>query len=220
MCAIRIIQVVKPPPVFRHSSESLTFQGRLEISMKKSILLAAIAVSVLALGSAQAQDVRYNFDKNTDFTKFKTYKWVELKGATPVGDIMDKNIRAAIDSQLALKGLTKTDAETADLFVGYQGAVGQEKEFTSYNSSWGYGGGWYGGGWYGGPSSSTTTGSTSTIYVGQLALDMYDSANKDLVWRGVVSKTLDAKAKPEKQEKNLNKAVTKLLKNYPPKVKS
>ena len=129
------------------------------MSMKKSILLAAIAVSVLALGSARAQDVRYNFDKNTDFTKFKTYKWVELKGATPLGDIMDKNIKAAIDSQLALKGLTKTDGETADLYVGYQGAVGQEKEFTSYNSSWGYGGGWYGGGWYGGaPSSSMTTG--------------------------------------------------------------
>jgi hypothetical protein len=51
-----------------------------------------------------------------------------------------------------------------------------------------------------------TTGSTSTIYVGQLALDMYDTNGKDLVWRGVVSKTLDEKAKPDKQEKNLNKA--------------
>ena len=63
---------------------------------------------------------------------------------------------------------------------------------------------------------STTRGSTSTIYVGQLAVDMYDSANHDLVWRGVASKTLDAKAKPEKQQKNLAKAVKKLLKNYPP----
>lgn len=61
-----------------------------------------------------------------------------------------------------------------------------------------------------------TTGSTSTIYVGQLVLDMYKPADKDLVWRGTVSKTLDPKAKPEKQEKNLNKAVAKLLKNYPP----
>ena len=66
----------------------------------------------------------------------------------------------------------------------------------------------------------TTTGSTSTIYVGQLVLDMYDSANRDLVWRGVASKTLDSKAKPDKQQKNLAKAVKKLLKNYPPVVKS
>jgi hypothetical protein len=35
----------------------------------------------------------------------------------------------------------------------------------------------------------------------------------------VVSKTIDPKAKPEKQQKNLAKAVTKLLKNYPPPVK-
>ena len=65
---------------------------------------------------------------------------------------------------------------------------------------------------------STTTGQTSTIYIGQLALDMYDSAKHDLVWRGVASKTIDPKAKPEKQEKNLNKAVAKLLKKYPPPV--
>ena len=68
--------------------------------------------------------------------------------------------------------------------------VGQEKQFTSFNSDWGYGGGWYRGGWYGGAGGmSTTTGQTSTIYIGQLALDMYDSANKDLAWRGVASKT-------------------------------
>jgi hypothetical protein len=68
-------------------------------------------------------------------------------------------------------------------------------------------------------TSTTTTGSTSTIYVGQLGLDMYDSAKKELVWRGVASKTIDPKAKPEKQQNNITKAVDKLLKNYPPKKK-
>ena len=48
---------------------------------------------------------------------------------------------------------------------------------------------------------------------------MYDSATHNLVWRGVVSKTIDQKAKPDKQQKNLGKAVAKLLKNYPPPVK-
>ena len=76
-------------------------------------------------------------------------------------------------------------------------------------------------GWYGGMGgSSMTTGQTSTIYTGQLVVDMYDSTNHTLVWRGVASKTLDPKAKPEKQEKNLNKAVAKLFKNYPPKAKT
>ena len=48
---------------------------------------------------------------------------------------------------------------------------------------------------------------------------MYDSAKKELVWRGVASKTIDPKAKPEKQQKNITKAVDKLFKNYPPKKK-
>ena len=48
---------------------------------------------------------------------------------------------------------------------------------------------------------------------------MYAPQPKALVWRGVASKTLDEKAKPEKQQKNLTKAVAKLLKNYPPEVK-
>jgi hypothetical protein len=61
-----------------------------------------------------------------------------------------------------------------------------------------------------------TTGTTSTIYVGQLALDMYSTAPKTLVFRTVASKTIDTEAKPEKQQKNLAKAVTKMLKNYPP----
>ena len=58
--------------------------------------------------------------------------------------------------------------------------------------------------------------SPPTIYKGELAIDMYNPANHDLVWRGVASKTLDPKAKPEKRQKNLNKAVTNLMKNYPP----
>ena len=45
---------------------------------------------------------------------------------------------------------------------------------------------------------------------------MYSPSPKTLVWRGVASKTLDAEAKPEKQQKNLKKAVEKMLKNYPP----
>lgn len=100
-----------------------------------------VSVALLLSISALSQDVLYNFDKSADFSKYKTYKWMPIKGA-------------------------------------------------------------------------------STIYTGQLALDMYDSAGHDLVWRGVTSKTIDTNAKPDKQQKNLAKAVKKLVKNYPPTVKS
>ena len=180
--------------------------------------LFSITVFLLTLGSALGQDVRYNFDKAADFSKFKTYRWVVLKDAQPVDGLTDKQIKAALDEALAKKGISKVSGDNADLFIGYQAAVGSEQQLTVYSSGWGYGPGWYGGGWYG-PTGGITTGQTSTIYTGQLAVDMYDAAKHDLVWRGVASKTLDPKAKTEKRQKNLNKAVAKLMKNYPPEVK-
>lgn len=185
--------------------------------MKRFLILLVVTL-LLAVGNSLAQDVRYNFDKNADFSKFKTYKWVPIKDAAKVNDLLDKQIKDALDAELATKGLTKVEGDDANLYIGYQAAVGEEKQFTSYSTGWGYGPGW-GGGWYGGMGSTTTTGSTSTIYKGQLDLDMYDSTAHNLVWRGVASKTIDSKAKPEKQQKNLAKAVKKLLKNYPPPVK-
>jgi hypothetical protein len=181
--------------------------------MKRVIAFSFLLL--LAASSALAQDVRYNFDKSANFAGFKTYKWVVIKGAQQLSDLPDRQVKAAVDAELAKKGLTKTDGETADLYIGYQAGVGQEKEYTSFDTGWGYGPGWHGAGWYGG-GGGMTTGTTSTIYVGQLALDMYSTAPKTLVFRTVASKTLDTEAKPEKQQKNLAKAVTKMLKNYPP----
>jgi Domain of unknown function (DUF4136) len=187
-------------------------------AMLKWILLTS-ALFFVCVTATLAQDVRYNFDSSEDFSKFKTYKWVDVKGSDHANELTEKQIREALEAELATKGLQKTDSDSADLLIGYQTAIGTEKQFTSYNTGWGYGPGW-GGGWYGGGmSSSTTTGTTSTIYVGQLGVDMYNSSKKDLVWRGVASKTIDPKAKAEKQQKNIAKAVKKLLKNYPPKKK-
>lgn len=186
----------------------------------KRFALLTVALFLASVTATVAQDVRYDFDKDKDFSKYKTYKWVEIKGAQLPDDLTQKALTSAIDAELARKGLTKTDSDNADLYMGYQTAIGQEKEFTSFNTGWGYGPGW-GGGWYGygGMASTTTYGSTSTVYVGQLDLSMYDPATKQLVWRGSASKTLDPKAKPDKKQKNINKAVAKLLKNYPPPVK-
>jgi hypothetical protein len=173
---------------------------------------------VLLSMAAFAQDVRYNFASSQDFSKYKTYKWVLFKGADQLNQLADQQLKAAVDAELLQKGLTRTEGDNADLYIGYQVALSQEKQFTSYDTGWGYGPGW-GRGWYGGGGGISTTTST-TIPIGQLDLDMYDPAAKQLVWRGTASKTLDPKAKPEKRQKNLQKGVAKLLKNYPPKKKS
>ena len=188
--------------------------------MKKTALVS-IALLLLAASAAVAQDVRYKFDNNADFSKFKTYKWVPIKDAVnkddaKVDDRLDKQIKDAVDAELGKKGLTKTDADTADLYVGYLAGIGTEIQFSSYNTGWGYGPGWTGGGWYRGGGGMTTGPNYYGIYAGQLVVDMSHSENHALIWRGLASKTVDPNAKPDKQQKNLAKAVAKLLKNYPP----
>ena len=59
--------------------------------MKKTFLSSiGIGLMLLLVGSALGQDVRYNFDKDTDFSKFKTYKWVDMKEAQKVDELIDK----------------------------------------------------------------------------------------------------------------------------------
>jgi hypothetical protein len=174
-----------------------------------------MALFVLGVSTAVAQDVRYNFDANADFTRFKTYKWVSIKNASQVDELTARQITSTIDTELAKKGLTKTDADSADLYIGYQTTIGSEQQLNAYSTGWGYGPGW-GPGWYGGMSPTMTTVTTDTIYTGQLDLDMYEAAKKQLVWRGIATKTINPGAKPDKRQKNLTKGVEKLLKNYPP----
>jgi hypothetical protein len=181
------------------------------------MLRCLVPVFFLLAGVAAAQDVRYNYDKTADFTKYKTYKWVEIKGSDK-DEMLDKQFRATIDAELALKGLTKTDSDNANLYIGYQFAITTEKQVNTFSSGYGYGGGW---GYYhgGGMSSSSSTSTTATLYIGSLQLDFYDVSTKNTVFRAIGSKTIDTKAKPDKQQKNLAKAVKKILKEYPPKAK-
>jgi hypothetical protein len=188
---------------------------------KISLIVMAAAMVLLACVSASAQDIRYNSMPGTDFSKYKTYKWVRIPKVEYPNQILDSQIMQAIDAQLALKGLTKTESDNADLYVGYQAAVSQEKQFNSYSNDmggWGYGrwGGW--GGYGGGMSTTTTT--SSTINIGTLNVDIYDVAAKNQVWRGAATKTLGSGKDPAKVTKNLNKAMAKLFKKYPPPVKS
>lgn len=167
--------------------------------------LTAIVFALLVTAFTLAQDVKFNFMPGTDFSKYHTYKWVAIEGGTHPNQIMDAEIQQAVDAQLATKGMTKTTNERADLYVGYQIAVDQEKQWNAYGTG--------GGMRWGGMGSATS----STINVGSLVLDMYDPGSQKLVWTGNATKTIDPSGNQEKNIRNLNKAMAKLLKHYPPK---
>ena len=96
-----------------------------------------------------------------------------------------------------------------DLLVGYQAGISQEKEFDSLGA-----GGW--GGPFGWGNWGNTRVTTSTIDIGKLTIGLFDPASKQLVWRGAASKTLNISKDPDKNYRNLEKALAKLFRNYPP----
>ncbi len=172
---------------------------------KTAQLGIVLLTGLLACSVALGQDVTTNSMPGTNFSKYHTYKWVPVEGAATPNQIVDAQIKQSVDAQLATKGLTKTDADNADLDIAYQVAVQQEKQWNAYGTG--------GMRWGGGMGTATQ----STISTGTLVLDMYDPATKQLVWQGRATKTLDPGANQQKKQKNLDKAMAKLLKNYPPK---
>ncbi len=165
-----------------------------------------IWLGLLACGVASAQDIKTNYMPGTDFSKYHTYKWVTINNAEQIDPIVTQQIKAAVDSQLTSKGMTKTEVDTADMYVGIQTSIQQQQQWNAY----GMGGGWR----FGGGMASATS---STIQIGTLVVDFYDPANKQLVWRGSATKTLNPSKNPQTNLNRINQAVAKLLKSFPPK---
>jgi Domain of unknown function (DUF4136) len=165
--------------------------------MKIISLIGLLCMAVLA----KAQDVQFDYDRSANFNAYRTYQWVDFKNGGVSNQLMDQNIKRAVDAQLALKGLQRVESH-GDLQIGYHAAVDQEKQFDGFGM---------------GPRRfGTVRVNTSTIEIGKLVLDIFDPARKQLIWRGAAEKTLDIKKDPDKNYQNLQKAIAKLLKNYPP----
>jgi len=178
-------------------------------------LLTAAAIVLLAPTLALAQKTSFDFDKTTDFSKFKTYT---LKDGTKVNDpLIHNRIVAAIEAEMVAKGLSKNDA-MPDVVVVYHIAFDKKQDITTFSS--GYGGyGPYGYGWGGGWGGSTTSTQVRDILIGTLVVDIADAKKGQLVWRGMGVKEVNTQNNPEKRDKSINNAVQKIFKNYPPKVK-
>jgi len=161
-----------------------------------------LITGMLCLGAlAQAQQVVFDYDRSANFSSYRTYQWAESRGAAAGNQLMDQNIKRAIDAQLVLKGMQRVESG-GDLQVVYHAAIDQEKQFD---------------GWGSGPRFwGTTRVTSSTIEIGKLVVEIHDAARKQVVWRGAAEKTLDIKKDPDKNYQNLQKAMAKLFKNYPP----
>jgi Domain of unknown function (DUF4136) len=163
------------------------------------------AVSLVMLTVGLAQQVQTDFDHQANFAQHKTYSWQEIK---PGGSLWDSRIRKAVDAQLEAKGLTQVANDGDIAIVAIKTSQTQRTLQTFYD---GFGGGWRWRG-FGGFGESTTT--EQDYREGTLVIDLYDGKTKQLIWRGSTESVLSDKAK--KNEKNLDKGVAKMFKNFPP----
>ena len=207
--------------------------------MKRSMLQVVLPAFLFIITCAYGQDVHYDYDRGANFQSYRTYQWIDLQSGPsgppkadvpaglpnlPVGppplsgsnvpddQLLDQDIKRAVDAQLAEKGLTKVD-KGGDLLVGYQAHVREEKSINLWGSGTN---GFWGEGPFGEGGFTSVQGQTSTIPIGTLVVGLYDPARKQLIWRGDASKTIDLKKDPNRNYNNLQKAMVKLFKNYPP----
>ena len=109
---------------------------------------------------------------------------------------------------MTAKGWTQVDSGGDISVVAMEIMRDQQTLNTFYD---GFGGGWR----WGGFGDATTT--VDNYKVGTLVLDMFDTQTKKLVWRGSASDTLSDKT--DKNIKNLDKGVEKMLRDFPPEPK-
>ena len=178
-------------------------------------VICAILVGTFAEPLALAQKVNVGYDKSADFSRYRSYTWLE-PGTPPARPILYSMIVGAIDHELKSKGLERTEVG-GDLMLVPEGGM----EF-GLNSSMGspilptYNGPppamdatmWTG--------AAASVGSSAT-YVpnGLLALSFIDRSTNKVVWSGNVKVGLDIERKKKSLEK-VEAAIAKLLKNFPP----
>ena len=171
----------------------------------RKVALTIIGMIFLA-GTASAQQVKTDYDRNANFAQYKTYSWEQVK----TKDSLDVDrIKAAVNAALAAKGWTQVESGGDISVVAMEITRNQQTLNTFYD---GLGGGW---GWRrfgGGISEATTT--TETYKVGTVVVDLFDTKTKQLVWRGSTSDTLSNNS--DKNIKSLDKGVDKMFKHFPP----
>ena len=89
--------------------------------MKSGLLQLGLALGLMLFASSStlAQDVKYNFMPGTNFSKYHSYKWVNIPENVHPSQIVDQEIRQAIDAQLSAKGFTKTDDDRKAMELVY-----------------------------------------------------------------------------------------------------
>jgi hypothetical protein len=189
-----------------------------QVNLNLSKLGSSVVVTAVLLTSAFAQKVRVGYDKSADFSKYGSYTWAE-PATPPTRPLLYVSIVGSIDYELKAKGLAKMGSN-GDLILIPAGGVEIGLSYaagTPFIST------------YSGPPPAinatmwTGAGGPSNLaaaYVpeGALMLSFVERSTNKVIWSGTVTQKLDMQNK-KKSLALLDKAIVKLLKEFPPKKK-
>jgi uncharacterized protein DUF4136 len=191
----------------------------------RSLALVAVSLMSLLVATTRAQklEIKSNQAPNTDFKKFKTYAWLPpvpmVKNSNPDAttnptlseEALAPALVAAIDRELAARGITKAPFDTADLHIAYLAAMS-----VGFNQS--YLGEYYGyiTGWASPiPIGLAPTTGVTVYQTGTVVVDIVDRAANKAVWRGTAMTRVADEHTVEKRIERLNEAAKKMFDKYP-----
>lgn len=185
--------------------------------MKKIKIVVGPLLFILFLTSCASVNVLSDYDRQTDFTAYKSYAFYKTGiDRAQISDLDKKRILRAIEAEMDSLGFVKS--EEPDLLVSI--FTNERVEVDVYGPAWGYGWGW-GWGWpgyyspyYWGPGYYGNNVSTRTE--GSLYIDLIDAEKKELVWQGRGVGTLNNTKNIEKKEKRIREFVSHIMRQFPP----
>ncbi|GLB47667.1 DUF4136 domain-containing protein [Neptunitalea lumnitzerae] len=176
------------------------------MKLVKSLLI--IALVALTATSCSSVRVVSDYDKEANFTTYKTFAFYKPGiDKAEISDLDKKRILRAIEAELIAKGFTKS--ENPSLLVNI--FTKEQKQVDVYNNYGYYGWGWNP--WYWGGSYSNVSTSTE----GSLFIDLIDASTKELVWQGKGTGYLTDNV--DKKDERIGTFVNEILSQYPPEQK-
>jgi hypothetical protein len=189
--------------------------------MQTSIRQIILGMGVLLAAGCAGQRVTTDYSPATGFSQYRTFALV-LPPDTAGQALLDQRVRNAVQTQLTAKGLTETDRQHADLYVGYGMVDKTHKEIYDYGTGWGWGRGW---GWryyrMGVAWPMTVRRQIETYTDGTVVVNMVDARTKQVVWQGEVADVVRLPVgDPVSATRQIEEATAKLFEKYPPDVRS
>jgi len=188
--------------------------------MSRFGLTVLMLVGLVACASKPTYE--FDYDRNFDFSAFKTYHWYDDMVHTRESEYRkfnasDKRIREVVGRELARHNLRESTTQQSDFWINYN--VSKQRQQIIHTT--GYDQGMHGsvsGGTYGrGVSVGYSSGPSVREYdEGTAILDIIDAKTQKIVWRGIAEGRL--KDHPSMSERyNATMAIaSELLADFPP----